>query len=95
MITNNMMIKLKDRSPENIAKTREVLLSMRGQIETLRDVKVYVNIRHEQSSYDLMFVTQYDSMAGLDAYSVHPVHVEVVKYIGSVIDTGSSVCYES
>ncbi|OBZ19033.1 stress protein [Bacillus sp. FJAT-27264] len=95
MITNNMMIRLKDRSPENIAKTREVLLSMRGQIETLRDLKVDVDIRHEQSSYDLMFVAKYDSMAGFDAYMVHPFHVEVSQYIGSVIDTGASVCYES
>ncbi|NUU62498.1 Dabb family protein [Paenibacillus agri] len=95
MITNNMMIRLKDRSPENIAKAKEVLLSMRGQIETLRDLRVEINIRHERSSYDLMFVTQYDSMSDLDAYMAHPLHVEVTQYIGSVIDTGASVCYES
>ncbi|MFF2909808.1 Dabb family protein [Paenibacillus sp. NPDC057934] len=95
MIINNMMIRLKDRSPENIAKTREVLLSMRGQIETLRDLKVDIDIRHEQSSYDLMFVTQYDSKGDFDAYIAHPVHVEVSQYIGSVMDTGASVCYES
>ncbi|MFE4711178.1 MULTISPECIES: Dabb family protein [unclassified Paenibacillus] len=95
MITNNMMIRLKDRSPENIVKAKEVLLSMRGQIETLRDLRVEINIRHERSSYDLMFVTQYDSMSDLDAYMVHPLHMEVTQYIGSVIDTGASVCYES
>jgi hypothetical protein len=95
MITNNMLIRLKDRNPESIAKAREMLLSMRGQIETLLDLRVDVDIRHEPSSYDLMFVAQYDCMADFDAYMVHPVHVEVSKYIGSVIDTGASVCYES
>ncbi len=45
MITNNLLLKLKDRGSENIAKTRDVLLSMRGKIEYLRDIKAEVNIR--------------------------------------------------
>ena len=39
MITNNLLLKLKERNSENIAKTRDVLLSMQGKIEFLRDLK--------------------------------------------------------
>ena len=95
MITNNLLLKLKERNSENIAKTRDVLLSMQGKIEFLRDLKVEVDIRHGESSYDIALIAKFDSMEDFNAYLVHPVHVEVSKYIASVLETGAAVCYES
>ena len=95
MITNNLLLKLKDRSSENIAKTRDVLLSMEGRIEYLRSLKVEIDIRHEAMSYDIILITQFASMEDLNAYLVHPVHIEVSKYIAGMLETGSAVCYES
>ena len=95
MITNTQMLKLKDRSTESISKARDVLLSMQGKIEFLRDLKVETNIRQGASSYDLLMIAQYDSLADLEAYIVHPVHTEVAKYIGSVLESSAVVCYES
>lgn len=93
MIINNVLLKLKERSPENIEKARNVLLSMNGKIETLRDLKVEVDVR--QGQYDIMLITKYDSMEDLDAYLIHPAHLEVGKYIASVLESQSSLCYES
>jgi hypothetical protein len=95
MITNNLLIKLKKRDSENIAKTRDVLLSMQGKIEPLRDLQVEVNIRPGVSSYDIILITKFASMEDLEAYLVHPVHVEVSKYIAGVLEAGAAVCYES
>lgn len=95
MIINNLLLKLKDRDSENIAKTRDVLLSMKGKIEYLRSIRVEMDIRHEAMSYDLILITQFASMEELNAYLVHPVHVEVSKYIADVLETGAAVCYES
>jgi hypothetical protein len=95
MITNNQLLRLKDRSSENIAKAREVLLSMQGKIEFLRDLKVKMNIRDGASSYDLLMIAQYNTIEDLEAYIVHPVHVEIAKYIASVLETSAVVCYES
>jgi hypothetical protein len=95
MITNNLLLKLKDRSPENIAKARDVLLSMKGKIEVLIDLKVEVNIRPGAPSYDILLIAKYASIADFEAYLVHPVHVEVGKYIASVLETSAAVCYES
>lgn len=95
MIVNNLLLKLKERTNENIAKAGELLLSMKGKIEVLRDLQVEVDIRHGGQSYDLILITKFDSMEDLDTYLIHPVHVKVSKYIGSVLDTGASVCYES
>ncbi|MEK5492049.1 Dabb family protein [Paenibacillus sp. FSL R7-0297] len=93
MITNNLLIKLKDNSPERIAEAREVLLGMRGQIGQIHELKVEVDVR--SGSYDLMLIVQYESMADLEAYLVHPVHVRVSEYITGVLQSAASFCYES
>lgn len=95
MITNTQLLKLKDRSEENIAKARVMLLSMQGKIEFLRDLQVEVNIRQGASAYDLLVIAQYESLEDLEAYIIHPVHVEVAKYIVGVLETSAVVCYES
>ncbi|MBW4081897.1 Dabb family protein [Paenibacillus sp. S150] len=93
MITNNLLIKLKDSSPGNIAKTREVLPGMRGNIEYIRELKVEVDIR--SGAYDLLQIVQYESMADLEAYLVHPFHVEISRYMAEVTGSAASFCYES
>lgn len=95
MIVNNLLIKLKERDNENIAKARDVLLSMKGKIEVLRDVQVEVDIRHGLSSYDIMLITKFETMKDLDSYLIHPMHVEVSRYISTVLESGASLCYES
>lgn len=95
MIINTLLIKLKTRTGENIEKTRDVLASMKGKIDVLRDIRVEVNIRRGPSSNDILLITKFASMEDLEAYLVDPAHVEVSKYIGSVVDTAAAVCYES
>lgn len=95
MIINNQLLKLKDRSSESIAKARDILLSMQGKIEYLRDLKVEVDIRHGAGAYDLLMIASYDSMADLEAYIVHPVHKEVAKYFADALESSAVVCYES
>lgn len=95
MITNNLLIKLKEQNNEIIEKTRAALLSMKGKIEVLRDLQVETDIRHGESSYDILLITKFASMEDMDAYLAHPVHVEVSKFILSVMETGAALCYES
>jgi hypothetical protein len=95
MIVNNLLIKLKERDNENIAKARDVLLSMKGKIDVLRDLQVEVDIRHGPSSYDIMLITKFETMKDLDSYLIHPMHFEVSRYISTVLESGASMCYES
>lgn len=94
MIINNLLLKLKNKDAENIKKTQEVLLSMKGKIEVLLDIQTEVNIRPSQTAYDLILITKFASLEDLDAYLAHPAHLEVAKFIVSVLDTQASVCYE-
>lgn len=95
MVTNTLLIKLKERDGNNIEKAKAVLLSMKGQINVLRGIQVETDIRRGESSYDILLMTQFSSMEDLEAYLVHPVHQEVSKYIAGVLASGAAVCYES
>lgn len=95
MIINNLLIRLKDKDSENIARTRAVLLSMKGKIKPLIDIQVEINIRSGASAYDLMLITKFASQEDMDAYLADPVHQEVAQYIAGVLETGASLCYES
>jgi ABC-type polysaccharide/polyol phosphate transport system ATPase subunit len=96
MVTNNLLIKLKERSKDEIEKVKNLLLSMDGKISALVNIKVETDIRGpEKSGYDIMLITQFNEFGDLDKYLNHPVHLEVSEYIKNVIDTGASLCYES
>ncbi|MFL0168547.1 Dabb family protein [Candidatus Clostridium helianthi] len=93
MIINNLLLKLKNRDTDNIKKTQEILLSMRGKIDVLIDIQAEINIRPGESNYDIILITKFASLEDLDKYLIHPNHLEVAKFIGSVLDTQASVCY--
>jgi hypothetical protein len=94
MIVNNLLLNLIFRDGDTIRKTQDVLLDMKGNIDVLIDMQAEVNIRPGQSTYDLILITKFASVSDLESYLVHPVHIEVAKYIASVLDTSASVCYE-
>lgn len=77
MIVHNLMVKLKDGSDANIAATCELLMSLQGKIEGMRELKVAPDIRRAASSYDIMLVAKFATMEDFQAYLPHPVHVGV------------------
>ncbi|MBN2843981.1 MAG: Dabb family protein [Sedimentisphaerales bacterium] len=95
MITNHLLLKLKNSNSENINCAVEALRSMAGRIEYLQAIEVHTDILHNQMSYDILMVARYNSMQDFNAYLTHPVHVEVATYIGTVVEQVASVCYES
>lgn len=95
MITHIVFFKLKDRSPEAVAYTAEVLRSMQGKIEALRHLEVGIDVMHSERSYDIALVTKFDSLEALHEYNVHPVHQEVVKHMMEVRESSVSVDFES
>jgi hypothetical protein len=95
MLTHIVFFKLKERTPEVVQKTKEVLLNMEGKIEQLLSIEVGVDVVHSERSYDIALVTKFNSLAELEIYVVHPIHKEVIAYIGTVREASASVDYES
>ena len=95
MITHIVFFKLKDASPGNIEKTRDVLQGLDGNVPKLRSLEVGVDVIHSERSYDIALVARFDSLEDLNAYQTHPVHVKVGEFINSVKESAVAVDYES
>lgn len=95
MLTHIVLFKLKDNSNENIQKTKDVLLSLQGKIPFLRFIEVGTDILHSERSYDIGLYTKFDSLADMQAYQIHPVHVKVSEHMHAVRETSVAIDYES
>ena len=96
MITHIVLFKLTEPTPENIAATRDKLLSMQGKIEQLRHLEAGVDVIRSERSYDVALITRFDSLQALQEYQVHPYHAgEVVTHMKSVCSSIVAVDYES
>jgi hypothetical protein len=94
MLTHIVLFKLKDRSPGNLEKARDVLLGMKGKIPQLRYLEVGVDILHSERAYDIALITKFESLGEMQNYQVHPIHVEVSKYMTSARESAITVDYE-
>jgi hypothetical protein len=96
MITHIVLFKLADATAENLAATRDKLLSMDGRIELLRHLEVGVDLVRSERSYDIALTTRFDSLEDLQAYQIHPYHAgEVIPHMKSVCSSIVSVDYEN
>lgn len=84
MVTHIVALKLNDTGKESIDALKKRLLGMEEQIEFLRDITVGVDFAHAFISYDIVMIAHFDSKEDLNAYIVHPAHVEVGKYIEEI-----------
>ncbi|MBR4889048.1 MAG: Dabb family protein [Clostridia bacterium] len=95
MIKHIVCFKLKTPTEEECRKAADVLLSMKGNVELLRDIQVGIDFLHSERSYDLILEVILDNKEALDAYQEHPYHVNVVKkHMHAVRETSVAIDYE-
>lgn len=95
MIKHIVCFKLKDNSLENCEKARDVLLSMKENVDLLRRIEVGIDFLHSERSYDIILETLFDSKEDLEAYQKDPYHCEVVKkHMHAVRESSIAIDYE-
>jgi hypothetical protein len=68
--------------------------SLRG-IETLRSLEVVCNSPEAPSSNaDIALICDFDDIAGLDSYQVHPLHVAFGEFLTPLRSTRACIDYE-
>ena len=93
MIKHIVCFKLRDASEENCKKAAEVLLSMKGNIDYIKDIEVGVDFLHSPRSYDVFLSVVLENEEMLDVYQNDPYHCDVVKaFMHSVAE--KSVCLD-
>lgn len=85
MIRHIVMFKLKsfETETEKTAAATELLRRLNelpSKIDLIRKYEAGKDIRKLECSYDISLVMDFDTMADLDAYTVHPAHQEFVAF---------------
>jgi hypothetical protein len=84
--------------PEFTLEQREhwmsLLRALPDQIPELRAFSVGVDTLHGPASHELAIVADFDDLAGLDAYSRHPAHAEVLRISAPVKASLATVDFE-
>ena len=81
MLTHIVFFKLKKRDKKSVEEAKNTLLSMQNKISLFKSFQVGEDVVHSARAYDLALLTTFDSLEDMQAYQVHPVHVNEVKAV--------------
>ena len=94
MIKHLVCFKLKDNSPEECQKAKDVLMSMKGKVPMIKQIEVGIDFLHSERSYDIILQVTLEK-SELDNYQNDPYHCNVVKkHMHSVRESSVAVDYE-
>lgn len=99
MIKHIVMWNLKEdlggRSSDDIkAEMKQRLEGLRTLIPEIKKIEVGFNYNTSEFGMDVVLYSEFDSAADLDAYQVHPAHVEAAGFIKSVVRERKVADYE-
>lgn len=72
---------------ENVAEAKRLLEGCAGVVPGMGAFQVAPAQEGLEASYDLCLYSEFESVAALRAYVVHPVHQEVAGFIRQVVTT--------
>ena len=78
---------------ENARRIKESLEGLNGKIKEIRRLVVGINSGKDQSAWDVVLISEFDSYADLEAYANHPLHKEAGAFIQKVRDQRAVVDY--
>ena len=98
MIRHIVAWKLKAEDVEGRARaTAEIAEALEGLqplIPEIKAIKVSANAAYFDDNFDLVLVADYNSVADLDAYQVHPEHQRAVAVVRERVAARASIDFE-
>ena len=79
MIKHVVLFKFKEESKNQITQAKEVLMSMEGNVPTIKGIEVNIDELKSPRSFDIMLTVVLDSFETLEEYQKDPYHAGVVK----------------
>ena len=76
MVKHVLFVKMKNPSREECEKVKALFLSMKEQIDFIRDLQVGIDYLHSERSYDVVLELIVDDRQALEAYQKNAYHVE-------------------
>lgn len=74
-------------------KVKEGLEGLQDKIEGIKAIEVIIE-RVQNSIFDVVLLSEFDSLEALETYQVHEEHVKVSEFVGTVLTNRTCVDYE-
>lgn len=99
MIKHIVMFKLKEADGkteyENALEAQKRFDNVIAEVKELKKGEVVINSKDApESNYTIALICEFDDIAALNAYQVHPAHVEFGRFIGTVKTDRACIDYE-
>ena len=99
MIKHIVLWRLKDfaegaSKKDNADKVRTMLEDMRGKIPGMLTLEVGLNFEQSDAASDISLYTEFTTREALDAYQVHPEHMNVKNFLPLVRTERRVIDYE-
>jgi len=85
MVKHIVFFKLKNKSSEVENELKQRLMSLKEHIDIIRNIEVGINFKESDRAYDVALITAFENEGDLNTYATHPYHLEVIKYIKTVV----------
>jgi len=95
MIVHIVMFKFKDENKdENLLVAKSKLEELVSKIPMLEKMEVGIDFNKSERAFDMSLYSAFATKDDLNAYAVHPAHLEVLEFIKQVIEVSKVVDYE-
>lgn len=99
MVRHIVMFKLKDVNGkteyENAVEAKERFENVIANVKVMKKGELVINSKDaDQTNYTISLICDFDNIEDLNAYQVHPAHVEFGKFIGTVKETRACIDFE-
>jgi hypothetical protein len=79
----------------NAKEMKRLLNALQPLIPQVRSLSVGLDLNRSEAAWDVALYTTFDSMAGLQAYQIHPEHKMVVEFVSGVVASRAVVDFEA
>jgi len=99
MIKHIVMWKLQNKTvtasaDERAQELKRQLLALKDLVPSLRKIEVVFNdAAASTDNHDIALITEFDDIAGLKEYVIHPEHIKVGSYVKAVTEARTCIDY--
>ncbi len=79
---------------KNLLEMKQRLVNLKQAIPQIRALHVSLNCIDLPGNADIILVSEFETLSGLDQYRSHPAHIEVVQFIRMISKERWAVDYE-
>jgi len=79
---------------EDATEIARLLESLVGTVTEILSLQVGANVAYPESNWDVVLIADYEDVAALERYQVHPAHKEVAARIRQLVTERACVDFE-